>query len=419
MTDQRESRKVPIDPARRPAARVVAAPAGDRRWSGALAAAAPILALSALLVLRFWPTLSTPGARVDEEPYLAAFEAIHRGESPYSVNGYFYPPAFAALGGEARRWLERDTLRLLLRAGGVLGAATVVWLASSFLPWAAAPRLLASAVYIAITPGVTLAMRTGNVSPMAAALLIAGLMAWTRAPVASGFLLGAGLVVKPLGTLVPPLLLVHRSDFPARRHWWAGGAALATSLLTALLGIGYLGEFLTLGTTLASEDFPLSRTVSLHRLLLSLGLPVGRVTVAVAVALAAALLARSRSWTQRDFLCLAIAASCLALPALWPHTLLVTLPIQVMALGRALRLDRGSASIAESTAFAGAGARGRIYEVLLVVCGVIAIHLSDGVGGLDPHPSLALAAALTPVVLAPPLLAWYVIDRRAASIRAS
>jgi hypothetical protein len=382
---------------------------GRRRAPRAPAAVLPLLALTAVLLLRFWSTLTTPDTRIDEGAYLQAFEASHRGTSPYTVHGYLYPPAFAILGGEARHWLSAKAVRGAIRATNVAGTAAIAWLSASFLPWPAVWRLAASAAYLVVAPGVALAMRTGNVSPVAAALLIAGLLAWPRAPVVAGIMLGASLGWKPLGALAVPVLAAHRPAGGGRRQLVAAAAGAAAALAVTLCGARYLREFLQLGAALEAEDFRVSRTVSLQRLLSSLGLPIDRLAVAVAVAAVALLLARARKWTRSELLCLVIAAACLSFPALWPHTLLLTLPIQVLALRRALA--RVSDFGADRTPSSGRGRRLRIYELVAVLCGVTALQWSDAVGGLDPRPSLALAAAMTPAVLAPPLLALYAMAR--------
>ena len=41
--------------------------------------------------------------------------------------------------------------------------------------------------------------------------------------------------------------------------------------------------------------------------------------------------------------------------------------------------------------------------------GILAIQFSDGVGGVGPGPSLAVAAALAPPVLAPTALALWIV----------
>jgi hypothetical protein len=370
-----------------------------RRIQGTLL---PPLLLAAFLVLRFWTSLTAAETRIDEGAYLRAFEVTRQGGSPYREHGFLYLPAFAVLGGHAVDWLGAGKVRWGLRAATVAGAAAVVWLSATLLPWTTPWRLAASTAYLAAAPGVSLALRTGNVAPVAGALIVAGLLFWPRAPAASGALLAASLPWKPLGVLALPLLGAHRPAGGGRRHLVAAAVGVATAAAVALCGVDYLRDFLRFGAALESEDFRVSRTVSLHRLLLALGLPVGRLEVAIAITVAALLLARSRAWTRNGFLCFALAACCLSVPALWPHSLLMTLPIQILALRRAL----GSQGAASAD---GGARRARRYQLAAVACGVAALQWSDGVGGLDPHPSLALAAALLPAVLAPPLLALYVI----------
>jgi hypothetical protein len=97
-----------------------------------------------------------------------------------------------------------------------------------------------------------------------------------------------------------------------------------------------------------------------------------------------------------------ITASCLATPALWTHALLMTLPIQILAVRRALRRR-------DQLQRPGPRRRFRVYELQAELLAVVGLHFSDKVGGLDPHPSLGLAAALLPLVFAPPVLTWYIL----------
>jgi hypothetical protein len=295
----------------------------------------------------------------------------------------------------------------------LIATASLIWLSLSFLPWGAGARLAIGAAYLAFAPGVSLAMRTGNVSPVAGALVVAGLMAWPRATLVSGLALGGSLAWKPLGVLAIPMLALHRPVAPGRRHWIAAAVAAALALLWILLGATYLGDFLRMGASLDPRDIAVSRTVSLHRFLWSLGLPIDRLAVSIAVAVVALAAARRRRWSSTRTLCYAIAACCLTLPSLWPHTLLMTLPIQVLALRRAVeRFTRRPRATGSDAGVVGALARerrGRTYELLLVMTGIAALQWSEGVGGVPTEPSLMLALAIAPPLFAPSLLALYAL----------
>ena len=136
-------------------------------------------------------------------------------------------------------------------------------------------------------------------------------------------------------------------------------------------------------------------------LLLSLGLPVGRTAVAIVVTLGAMALARTRSWTQREFLCLAIAAvvSGDARAVAAHHAARAAGPGPCAGARAAARWRPGSN--ASGAALSAAERRRRVYEVILVVCCALTVQWSDGVGGLDPNPSLGLAAALLPRAVDP------------------
>lgn len=374
-----------------------------RRAAGLLAATVPPLVVALVLLLRFWTTLTVSYSRVDENEYLKGFNAARAGRSPYTIAGYLYPPAFAVLGGHAIDRFGLLNVRTAMRTAGVVGAAVTVWLAASVVPWSASRRLVLALAIALAAPGVALCLRTGNVSPIVTALVLGALLAWPRAPVSAGLFSAASLAVKPLGVLVAPLLAVHRPAAGGRRHWIAAAVAVvATAALTLALGGEYLRDFLEFGATLASEDARVNRTVSLHRFLLSLGLPVGRLPVAALVAVGSVVLVRARPLDSTQLACFVIAASCLATPALWTHALLMTLPIQILAVRRALRRR-------DEFTRPGSRRRFRVYELAGVVLAVVGLHFSDKVGGVDPHPSLGLAAALLPLVFAPPVLTWYIL----------
>jgi hypothetical protein len=363
----------------------------------------PPLVVALVLLLRFWTTLTVPHSRADEAAYLRGFDAARAGRSPFVIAGYLYPPAFAVLGGHAADRFGIDIVRTVMRGATVVGAAVTVWLSVTVLPWSRSRRLLLALAIALSAPGVALCLRTGNVSPVVTALVLGSLLAWPRAPVGAGLLSAASLAVKPLGVLVAPLVTVHRPAGGGRRHLTAGVVAMVVAAaLTLALGGEYLRDFLEFGATLGSEDPRVNRTVSLHRFLLSLGLPVGRLVVAVVVAVGSVLLVRRRPLDPTQLACFVITASCLATPALWTHALLMTLPIQILAVRRALRRR-------DQLQRPGPRRRFRVYELLAVLLAVVGLHFSDKVGGLDPHPSLGLAAALLPLVFAPPVLTWYIL----------
>ena len=328
---------------------------------------------------------------VDEGFYLGAFEAVLGGGSPYDAPSYFYPPVFASWGASLLQQLGQAGTLAAFRALNVLGVAALTWWSLSLLRLGRTATVLTALAFVAVAPGVALGMHSGNLSPAISAAIVGALLFWKQRPALTGFLLALSVAIKPVGAIAAPLIGLHRGA--GRRGFVA--AAVAVVLATAMLAVavGFVPQFLAIGSELDPEAFPMERTASLHRLLYNLGLDVHRLVVFAIVGLGTLVAVRMRPWARLDLACLILAAIVLVTPALWSHTLLVTLPLQAIALRLAWSRRDGA----------------RWYELVLVVVGILAIQLSDGVGGVGPGPSLAVAAALAPPVLAPTALALWIL----------
>jgi hypothetical protein len=126
-----------------------------------------------------------------------------------------------------------------------LWPAMILWCTASALAfWAAARQLVRGRVLALcfVAPPISLALTTGQVSPLLAAAVIAAVLNLDARPVLAGALLGLVAAVKPQAVLLAPLALV------AGQHWRAlagavitGGAAGAASLI---FGIGLWVEWL-------------------------------------------------------------------------------------------------------------------------------------------------------------------------------
>ncbi len=397
----------------------------------------PLLQVAALALLmlvvcaRYPHAVLAPAPLGDEAAYVTAAQRVAAGQGPYG-GLYLYPPALAIAGAAVIRFAGDGALMLVLRTFNVFGVALLVWWSVALLPAAFHRRLIAATLYLVISPAVAYGMVWGNISLGIVAMIFAGLLLWPGRPVLAGVLLGLSIAVKPVAPVAVLVLLAQRrrsspdrspvDDVGARpaslaAHLASGAIALAIAG-GLLLVLPYLMEFLSLATQLP----PYTRNVALYRALVCFGIEPPAVVLFASVAILAVLFTRRiGALSPGQMLLIAIPATLLSLPLVWSHTLLLTLPIQVVALERACRRARG-AQTSTSCARAGHKERGlrdsaaggrprRRLEAILVLGAVFAIQLSDGVGGIDDLASWLQGLVILVPALAPSALSLYLWGR--------
>ncbi len=352
--------------------------------------------LLVLLALARWSFLRSPVPLGDESLYLQAFEISRAGGTPYDVDGFFYPRVFARAGAGLLGVLGAGGTLAALRGANLLGLAFALWIATAWLPLSIARRWLVAAVVLCLSPAVHAGLDLGNVSFFIVGLTLAALFAWPRQPLPAGALLGAGVALKPIAAAVIPILLVHRSrHLPGRRHLPAAAAAaiIATALL---LPISDLREMLDQEMV----ELSYARSFSLQRLLALFGVEVPQIVLTLAGVAIATLVARLLPMSSVQLLCYAVATISLVTPLVWNHTLIVALPVQVLALmvARQRLAEAGAQSSRD-----GRLATRRRYELICVALGVVMMHAGTTAGFDHLRPAVQavflVAVSLTPAVV--------------------
>jgi hypothetical protein len=356
---------------------------------------AVLLLLVVVVAARYPAGVFSPGLD-DELAYVRGFYLAGQDVSPYKAP-YFYTPTFAYAGAWMMRHLGETATIVAIRAANLFGLAALAWCSFAWVPWPWRRRVVASAAVICVSPAVRLGVLWGNLSLLVAGMLVVGLLLWRRRPLVSGFLLALSVVIKPLGPVAVCVLGAHRPDAGGRRHVVA--AALAAALTAVLLlPAPFLGEMLSFKGKLGS-----GRNVSLQRLFYSFGVEVSPWWIAAAVAVAAVAVARRRPLGVTRLLCLAASAALLSTPILWSHTMLLALPLEVVAATvawyrRPVRRDDSPSGVV------------RRYEFVLVLLLGLAMHFCEGMGGgLEGGPLWRQGVAISIPALAPAVLTAYIL----------
>ncbi len=386
--------------------------------------------------LRFWTSLLSPEPLGDELIYLQAFVRVAEGQSPYQ-GGYFYPPLFAMTG--AALWqLGGDPLVLvLLRLANTFGLAALL-IASLWL-WRSgtAQRAWIGAGVILLSPAVALGMEWGNLSLWAAGVTIPAVLGFRRHPWSSGLALAVVVAIKPLAAVAVAVVLVDRWCLltPWRRPWtaasireWLLVVILVLSQCVALaVGARYLGDFLA-----QRSGWPeATRSVSLHRLFHLAGLELDALVIFIAVVATAVALvggiyffgsqplhqrealreAPREALSNEELLGVAVVASLLATPLVWAHTLLLALPVQVLAVRRWMERYVPGHKLKHGN-IGGFRGRFRFYEAVGVALAILACHWVEGTGGIDDRSALVQGLVQTLPAMATPLLLAYLFWTR-------
>lgn len=316
-----------------------------------------------------------PRAKTDERVYLHAFEAASRGESPYdSPNSeglwFYYPPTFAAVGAAALEHLGKSPLLVLLRILNLLGLCGCLWCAFLFAPLRWQWCLLLSASYVALKPPALIhGLNSGNMSLAVVGASLVALTTWPSRPIAAGLLLGLATVTKPITPAALATLAAYRSDRRRTAHLLVALSGIAVVL--ALLAISpFLRDYLQ--SDVDVDAWPLRRSVSLYRWLSLLGVPIQPLVLVLFVCAVSACLAWRQPADQRRIFIVAVVAMTLATPAHWSHTLLIMLPLEVLALATAWSRWKANGDSSGPV---------RRWEPLLIVTAVAALQLVDGIGG--------------------------------------
>jgi hypothetical protein len=370
-------------------------PAAGQRlawWQHALAVGAIFVATA----IRFYPALASVEPLGDELAQERAFRQESAGQSPYLEGSYVYPPSLLRIGA-ALRQLPLPSPYLPLRGLSLCGLAIVLWAAAGWLTGRTWARLGLAIAYALLAPGVRQGVEFGNLSFAVGGMIVLGLLVWERTPLGSGLLLGASLLFKPLAPAAMVALFCHRTA-KGHRHQVAVGVAMVAAALP-LLADPELGAFLRHG----SHAFVLERTVSLHRFLALAGLP-GAAT-ALTLLLLAAVAAVARRWVRdRDQLLAVALAGCVTVtPVVWNHTLVLTLPLQAMAVALAVERSRQAAPQER---------RRRGWELAGIALAVAALTFAEGATGIDDRSVALQVFATLPPALAPAALAAYILRFR-------
>jgi len=363
-----------------------------------------VLVLAAFSVIRWWAYLGSAVPLGDEGIYLDAFREVAEGRPANQISGFYYPPISAEVGAIVVTAIGDQATRVLLRLGSVLGLAMSVWLSFSLWPAARRWRLAVGLLYVTFAPAVRYGITAGNASFVVSGMILTGLTFWSVRPLISGLLLGGSVGIKPLAPLSIAALLTHRPVPWSGRNWLAGGvaAALAGALLAST------PTYLTTGAG-AVDRLPFIRSISLNRILTLLDLTVSPLLVACVIAAVIVLIGRLVPMSRAELLCFGGVAAILAVPIIWSHTLVLTLPAQVLALRLAVERRRRAGTFATAGKVGGAGEVWRRYELVFVCLAVAALQLTEGAGAIDDRPVSFQAFILTGAYLAAPVLMFYIL----------
>jgi hypothetical protein len=361
-------------------------------------------ALALVTLLRFLPAVTSVAPLGDEQAQELAYLAEASGRSPYLDGSYVYPPSLIRIGALLRQ-LPLASPFLPLRCASLLGLAIVVWYATGRLVWKPGQRFGAATLYVLLAPGVRQGIEFGNLSFAVGGAIVLALLVWERFPIGSGLLLGASLLVKPLAPAALVALFFHRPARGGYRHWLAAAVAAVAAALP-LLADPEFGAFLRHG----SDAWVLERTVSLHRFLSLAGVPEGASILALLLLVGVAAVARARVAFRGQLLAVALAGCVLVAPVVWNHTLVLTLPLQAMAV--ALAAERYRAAAVEER-------RWRGWEAAGVALAVTALTFAEGATGIDDRGVALQVFATIPPALSPALLASYVLRFQTTPLRAT
>ncbi len=348
-----------------------------------------LVALTLVVAVRYWYELVPAVVLGDEVTYMRSVDLVLADQSPYTRGHYLYPPFLAVAGAQLVEMLGAPAFLRLLRSLCYVGMALTVWFAMISVPWRRW-FVPAAVAYLCVAPAVMFTMDIHNISPLVAGAALAALWSWPRRPLLAGCVLGFCAVLKPMVALLPALLFFHRPRRGGRVHLVAG--AVSGVVAGALLWFPpYLEEMFAL----ASKAVTIPRSVSLHRLGYLAGWDQGALWISGGIALVALWLVRRRELGRLEILAISVIATLMATPVLWNHTLLLSLPVQAMALERLYRRRLEGET--------------RSLETVFVLLTVLALQLSGGASGVDDQPLALQVWATLPIALAPFAVVAYVM----------
>lgn len=352
-----------------------------------------VLLLLLVLAARHTAIVLSPEPINDESIYFDAFERVMRGGSPFERSGYLTVSLLAYLGGWSLEAIGPAATLVILRLANLAGAATVAWCALAFVGWTWWGRLAAAAAYLLLAPAVGFGVFVGNLSLAVSGMIVAALLWWRRRPAVAGVLLGTSVIAKPLAPGAIVTLLFRRDEQDTRAHLVAGGLGAAITLAVIALSPH-------LEQALAIDPFPrLARSVSPHRLVHLLGLRGAELWLSAAIAGIVALIARRSRLGPVRLIALATTAAVATTPLVWSHTLLVTLPLQVICLTILWQRSKRPGGRY--------GSRASRFEVVGVLLAVAAIQLAEGATNIyDQSLWIQWLGSLPPIV-APAALTLY------------
>lgn len=377
-----------------PAASLAAA-WGDFREQPAVRHLAGVLLVAGLLAGRFGAAVFAPEAVQDEEVYAAAFARVTAGASPYEGLPFFYLPPFATAGAWLAGALGLPATLGLLRGANLLAMAAIAWLASGAFRLSFGRRVALCALFGALSPAAHLALAWGNLSPLSIAFWLAAFLLWRRRPLLAGAAYALAILVKPIAAIGIGLLALHRPAQPRDgklpAQWVAAGAA-AVLLAAAVLPSPWLGDFFQLSRGVPDAG----RSASLHHLLHCFGIELAAIWLLPLVTVGALAYFWRRPQDERGIYAVAAIAGLLATPVVWSHTLLLVLPLEAAALAIAWQRYRASR---------------RTAELLAVATAVLAIQMSNGLGGVEKWPLWVQGLLVALPCFAPLGLALYLRAR--------
>ncbi|MDH3283530.1 MAG: hypothetical protein OEQ13_02225 [Acidobacteriota bacterium] len=334
----------------------------------------------------------------DENPYFMAFDRVAVGDSPFGGTHYLYPSVFAYGGAFVQERLGRGAIAAFMRVANLLGVGMAVWLALSWLPLTIGTRTLAGAAYILVSPPINFGVLLGNASLAVTGLTLAALYMFRSRPVLAGTLLGGGIALKPIAVMAVPALAAYRTGRGRCQQLVAASVAIAVVALLVLC-FPYLREFLELASTSR-----VGRSVTLHRFPGLFGLEVNAFWISVPIALLVLLYLHRHPLGPAHALCLMTTAALAVTPLVWSHTLLLALPLQVLAL--TVVVSRFAASRSDGAGVA--VSRRAFYEMAFVLLGIAGIQFARGAGNIGDQGALLQAVAASVPALSPAALTIYV-----------